>query len=236
MGWGSPFALLFLLGAIPAILILHSLRPKGLQVRTATLFLWERVLNERPMGQWLGRLLKKNLLLILQLLIAAALIIALADPYLLRLGAPAGDSVVVLDLSASMKAKGRSGSRFDDARSELVRLIDSMPSDQKMMVIGAAPRPEILSPWTADRRRLRELARAVQPTDAPVEVKEAVLFAHSFLKRSSRDRVVVISDGAFGGAEELPWNSFHLKLVRVGEAGENVGIVGFELRDRKSVV
>ena len=47
MVWGSPLALLLLLGAIPAILILHSLRPKGLQVKTTTLFLWERVLKER---------------------------------------------------------------------------------------------------------------------------------------------------------------------------------------------
>ena len=230
MVWGSPLALLLLLGAIPLILILHSLRPKGVKVSTTTLFLWERVLKERPMGQWLGRLLKKNLLLILQLLAAVALIAALGDPDLIRFGAPAGDTVVVLDLSASMKAKGRSGSRFDDARREFLSLIDAMASGQKMMVIGAASRGRILSPWTADRRGLRELARAVQPTDALVPVKDAVLFAHSFLKRGGRDRVVVISDGAFDGAEELPWNSSHLSLVRVGEGGENVGIVGFELR------
>jgi Mg-chelatase subunit ChlD len=230
MGFGSPYSLLLLLGAIPAILILHSLRPKGIQLRTTTLFLWERVLKERQMGQWLGRLLKKNLLLILQLLAAAFLIAALADPYLTWLGAPAGDTVVVLDLSASMKAKGRSGSRFDDARAEFRRLIEALPSAQKMMVVGAGPRPEILSAWTSEKSKLRDLARAVQATDAPVDVKEAVLFAHSFLKRAGRDRVVVVSDGAFDGAEELPWDSPHLKLVRVGAGGENVGIVGFELR------
>ncbi|MGH7769079.1 MAG: VWA domain-containing protein [Candidatus Binatia bacterium] len=230
MSWGSPLALLLLLGAIPAILILHSLRPKGLQVRTTTLFLWERVLKERQMGQWLGRLLRKNLLLILQLLAVAALIAALADPSLTHLGGPAGDLVVVVDLSASMKAKGRSGSRFDDARAELLRLVDSLRSQQKMMVIGAGPRPEILAPWSSEGRTLRDLARAVRPTDAPAPVKEAVLFAHSFIKRGGRDRIIVISDGAFDGAEELPWDASRLQLVSVGAGGENIGITGFELR------
>ncbi len=230
MSLGFPYALLLLLGALPAILILHSLRPKGIQITTTTLFLWERVLKERQMGQWLGRLLRKNLLLILQLLAAAALIAALADPYLIHLGGPAGDEVVVLDLSASMKAKGRSGSRFDDARAEFLKLAGSMTAQQKMMVIGAGARAQILSPWTSDQRKLRALARSVEATDAPAPVKDAILFAHSFLKRGGRDRVVVVSDGAFDGASELPWDASHLKLVRVGDGGENIGIVGFELR------
>ena len=114
MLWRLPSALLLLAGAIPLILFLHSLKPRGLKVGTTTMFLWERVLRERPLGTRLGWLLRKNLLLILQLLAALALIAALADPSLLslRLDAPA-IWIVVLDLSASMKAKGKSGSRFD---------------------------------------------------------------------------------------------------------------------------
>jgi Mg-chelatase subunit ChlD len=230
MHWGVPYSFLLLLGVVPLILFLHSLRPRALKVRTTTIFLWERVLKERPVGRRLGWLLKNNLLLILQLLIALILILALADPSLLHYAASAGDVVLVIDLSASMKAKGRSGSRFDDARKEFISLIDAMASDQKMMVIGAGPIPRVLSPFTTDKRRLTDLTRTLHPTDAPVQVKETVLFAHSFLKRESRDQVVVISDGAFDGAEELPWNSSHLRLVRVEGGSENVGIIAFEVR------
>ncbi|MFQ5903057.1 MAG: VWA domain-containing protein, partial [Candidatus Binatia bacterium] len=230
MHWGSPYSFLLLLGAVPLILFLHSLRPTGLKVRTTTLFLWERLLRERPVGKKLGWLLKRNLLLILQILIALILIAALADPSLLRYGAPSGDTVVVVDLSASMKARGRSGSRFDGARREFFSLIDAMPSDQRTMVIGAGPMPRVISPFTADKRRLKDLGRSLQPTDAPGQVKEAVLFAHSFLKRGSPDGVVVFSDGAFDGAEELPWHSTHLRLVRAEGGDQNVGITGFEFR------
>lgn len=230
MNWGFPLSFLLLLGVLPLIVFLHSLRPRGLKVSTTTLFLWERLLRERTVGSRLGRLLKKNLPLVLQLLSALVLITALADPSLLSWGAPGGDTVAVVDLSASMKAKGRSGSRFDDARRELFSLIDAVPAGQKMMVVGAAAAPRLLSPFTEDKKKLRDLARALQPTDGAAEVKEAILFAHSFLKRSGRDRVVVISDGAFDGAEELPWNSPHLRLVRAEGPSDNVGIINFEFR------
>ncbi|MBI2988393.1 MAG: VWA domain-containing protein [Deltaproteobacteria bacterium] len=230
MQWGSPLSFLLLLAAVPFILFLHSLKPKGTKIRTTALFLWERVLRERPVGKRIGWLLRKNLLLILQILIAAILIMALADPSLRRFGVATGDAVVVMDMSASMKAAGRAGTRFDEARKELLSLIDAMPSDQKMMVIGAGPIPRILSPFTADEKRLKDLARSLQPTDAPGQVKEAILLAHSFLKQESRDRVVALSDGAFDGAEELPWHSSHLRLVRAQGKSENVGITGFEFR------
>jgi Ca-activated chloride channel family protein len=232
MLWGLPTALVLLAGAIPLILFLHSLKPRGLKVATTALFLWERVLRERPLGTRLGWLLRKNLLLILQLFAATALIAALADPSLRYFGATSGDMVVVVDLSASMKAKGKSGSRFDAARKEFLSLVNDLASEQKMMVIGAGAQPRLLMPFSADKRRLRELGGNLQATDAPGRVKEAILFAHAFLKRGSPDHVVVISDGAFTGAEEYNRATAHLRFIKVDGGKDNVAIVGFEVRRR----
>jgi Ca-activated chloride channel homolog len=230
MLWGLPTALVLLAGAIPLILFLHSLKPRGLKVATTALFLWERVLRERPLGTRLGWLLRKNLLLILQLLAATALITALADPSLRHFGAISGDMVVVVDLSASMKAKGKSGSRFDAARREFLSLVNELTSEQKMMVIGAGAQPRLLMPFSADQRRLRDLGRNLAATDAPGRVKEAILFAHAFLKRGSPDHVVVISDGAFTGAEEYNRATAHLRFIKVDGGKDNLAIVGFEVR------
>lgn len=224
---------MLLAGALPLIVFLHSLKPKGFKLATSTLFIWERVLKEQPLGTRLGWLLKKNLLLILQLLAAAALIAALADPALRHFAPASGDLVVVLDLSASMKAKGKGGSRFAAARNEFAALVDTLSGNRKMMVIGAGAEPRLIAPFTADARRLREVARSVNATDAPGRVKDAILFAHAFLKRGSPDQVVVISDGAFAGAEEFTRPAAHLRLIRVDGAQAqpvNAGIVGFEVR------
>ena len=230
MLWHLPYALLLLAGAIPLILFLHSLKPRGLKIGTTTMFLWERILRERPLGTRLGWLLRNNLLLILQILAAVAMIAALADPSLRNFGSTSGDVVAVLDLSASMKAKGKSGSRFDAARRQFLALVDELRATQKMMVIGAGPQPRLLAPFTGDKRRLRELARDLEATDAPGRVKEAILFAHAFLKRGSTDQVVVISDGAFSGAEEFTKAAAHYRFVSVGGGRDNIAIIGFEVR------
>ncbi|HEY1233921.1 MAG TPA: VWA domain-containing protein [Candidatus Binatia bacterium] len=230
MLWTLPSALFLLAGAIPLIVFLHSLKPRGLKVATTTLFLWERILRERPLGTRLGWLLRHNVLLLLQLLAAVALIVALADPALLHFGSSAGDLIVVIDLSASMKATGPNGSRFDAARQQFDKLIDNMSGAQKMMVIGAGVQSRLLMPFTAEKRRLRDLARGLEATDAPGRVKETILFAHTFLKRDSADRVVVISDGAFDGAEELTKPAAHYRFVSVAGGSENIAIIGFEAR------
>ena len=230
MLWRLPSVLLLLAGAIPLILFLHSLRPRGLQLSTTTFFIWERVLRDQPLGTRLGWLVRKNLLLILQILAAIALVAALADPWLRHFGSSSGNVVLVVDLSASMKAGARGGSRFDAARREWLTLIDDLGSAQKMMVIGAGIEPRLLLPFTSDRGRLRELARTVEATDAPARVKDAILFAHAFLKRGSPDRVVVISDGAFSGAEEFVKAGEQVRFVKVAGGADNVAIVGFEIR------
>src|SRR5918998_154330 len=165
MLWGLPSALLLMLGALPLILFLHSLKPKGVKISTTALFIWERVLKERPLATRLGWLIRKNLLLILQLLAATALIAALADPSLIHFGAPAGDTVVVMDLTASMKAKGPAGTRFDAARRELLALIDGLRDKQRMMLIGAGPETRLIVPLTADKERLRAAGGNLLPTD-----------------------------------------------------------------------
>ncbi|HWO41123.1 MAG TPA: VWA domain-containing protein, partial [Candidatus Eisenbacteria bacterium] len=232
MLWGLPSALLLLLGAVPLIVFLHSLRPRGIQLRTTTYFIWERVLKKRPLGTRLGWLVRHNLLLILQILAAVFLVGALADPALLHFGAAPGDVVVVLDLSASMKANGRSERRFEGARREFFSLIDHLATGQRMAVIGAGPQPRVLAPFTADKRKLRDLGRALAPLDAPGKVKEAVRLAHGFLKKGSPDRIVVVSDGAFDGAGDFPWGNRYLKLILIEGRNENVALVGFEARRR----
>ena len=230
MLWSLPSALFAIFGAVPLILFLHSLKPRGEKVSTTALFIWERVLKERPLATRLGWLLRKNLLLILQLLAAVLLIAALADPSLRNFGASAGDVVAVIDQTASMKAKGPAGTRFDAARAEFLALVDALPAGRKMMLIGAGSETRLILPFTADKRRLREAGGNLLPGDTSGRVKDAILFAYAFLKKDSPDQIVVISDGAFTGAEEFSREAAHLRFIKIAGGAENLGIVGLDLR------
>ena len=130
-----------------------------------------------------------------------------------------------VDLTASMKGKGPGGTRFEAARREFLSLVDGLSPERRMMLIGAASETRLVVPFTADKTRLREAGRKLLATDAAGDVKNAVLFAHAFLKKGSRDRVVVISDGAYTGAGEFSRESAHLRLIEIPGGTENVGIV-----------
>lgn len=232
MLWGMPYALLALLGAVPLILYLNSLRRGGPKHRTTALFIWERVIAERSLATRFGWFLRKNLLLVLQIVAAVLLIAALADPSLTRFGRPTGDMVVVVDLSASMKAKGPAGTRFEAARRELYSLVEALPTDRRMMLIGAGVKPRLVVPYTSDREQLRQAARELLPTDAPGNVKDAVVLAYSFLRKGGHDRVVVLTDGAFAGAEDFAQDASHLRVIQIPGGTENMAIVGLGLRHR----
>lgn len=67
-----------------------------------------------------------ELLLILQLIILAALVFALARPFLPTPSIISGSVVVLLDASASMLATDVEPTRFDAAKAEVAQLINDL--------------------------------------------------------------------------------------------------------------
>ncbi len=99
---------LLLLGLIPVLLIIHSLKPKAREVEVTGLFLWKGVLKEARGGSRIQSLMK-NLPLLLQILIIILSSLALAEPVWTRPTAIKGNVVLVLDSSASMQTRTTKG-------------------------------------------------------------------------------------------------------------------------------
>ena len=102
-----------------------------------------------------------------------------------------------------MKARGQLGNRVSRRREKsfchwlmacrrVKRLCSSAPAPRRVSSFRLRRTSKGSASWRDD----------ISATDASGRMKEAILFAHAFLKRDSPDRVVVISDGAFAGAED----------------------------------
>src|SRR5512145_1028988 len=128
--------------AIP-ILLLYMLKLRRKQVQVSSTFLWVQLLRDQQANApW--QKLKRNLLLILQLLILAALVIAFARPAI-RVPTVASGSVIVLrDASASMNATDVNPSRFAEARRAVEPLIDGLSSASTMTLILVGDSPPTL--------------------------------------------------------------------------------------------
>ncbi len=220
---------LFILGLIPLLIIIHSLKPRPRQVDVTTMFLWQEVMRERKGGFHLHRLMK-NLPLLLQILALIFTALALGRPVWFYDTPLRGDVIMVLDTSASMKAGSASGTRFDMARKEAIRLIDALPKESRLLLIEAGNSPVIRSGFSADRRRLKEIIRDIRPSDTPGRLEKALYLALSFLDPDRDDWISFITDGADHDFKRLIGLNSRIRPVLIKGGSRNIGITAFDVR------
>jgi hypothetical protein len=221
---------LLLLGTIPLIVLVWLLKPRRPRVRIPSVLLWPTSTAERRSATPWQRL-RNHPLLWLQVLIAALLALAAAQPFL---PAEAADQrlIVLLDASGSMRATDVVPTRWDAARAAVVDLANQLGPDQTLSVIRLDDTPRILLVDTRDAGRTQAVLNAEQPGYGSIDSATAVSLAAS-LTRGAPSQWVLVGDGAFpplpSGASVPP--ETRLRFVPIGSAAAaNVAVTGVALR------
>ncbi len=148
MNFLNPLAFIGLI-SIPAIIVMYLLKQKYKNQVVPSLFLWKQAvtmsLSERPWQK-----LRRNLLMLLQILLALLLVFALANPFALGSDFVAS-YVIIIDTSASMQATDSAPTRFENAKSLVYQLIDDAKNGTEFSVIAASGNPFLLSGYTDDK-------------------------------------------------------------------------------------
>ena len=222
-----PAALLALL-AIPLLLALHLLRPRRRRVVLSTTTLWQAAQQDRESAHGFRRLLG-NLSLLLLLASALALGVALAGPQWLTRASEDADTVLVLDVSASMKTRSGIGTtRFDQALAEAAGIVDGLPREGRMLVMTSGRKALLRTGFEADRDALRRALAQLRPGDEAGRPAEALALALSLLRGRSHGRITFLTDGAF--EPEVDPGSPQVAFRVVGGLARNVAITRFDFR------
>ena len=228
----APLNLLWLLWLVPIIVFFYLLKLKRREMVISSVLLWNHLVKDVQANAPFQKL-KKNLLLLLQLLAALLATAALARPAFYAQSLGGGSVVLVLDGSASMQSRDAPGSRFDEAKSIALKMVGDMRGGDKMMVLLATSRTHRLTGFTGDKNELRHAISSAQAADTTTNVRDALLLAVSAAGSSvlhGGSRVHVISDGAFPEMEELDTRGSEVQFVKVGTRSNNVGIVAMDVR------
>lgn len=229
MTWLNPAGFTFL-AFIPVIILLHALRYRRRDVQVSTLFLWESVMREAQGTLGLRRLVQ-NLPLLLQLLFLLLLTAALARPAFTTTVAQNKDIVLVLDVSASMQTRTPQGaSRFAQAQQQALDILALLPSDRQMAIIAAGRQPQVMAFFTSEKALLHLAIARLQVTDAPGNMREAVLLALSFTQGSRSHEIVIIGDGAYHNLTELDLPRSQIRHIPITGGERNVGITRLAFR------
>jgi Ca-activated chloride channel family protein len=224
------------LGAL--IIFFYLLKLKRKRRVVPSVLLWRRALEEMEANAPFRRL-RRNLLLLLQLVALAALVFALARPLVATRALASGSTVIIIDATASMSARDEDGtSRLERAKQIARDMVDGLSRDDRAAIVESSSRVTVRAPVTSDRAALRSAIDDVRETDAAGDLADALLLAEQIARAERDASVVIISDG--GGAPArtgpgAPADTPHgasagVRFVRVGRRADNVGIVALNSR------
>lgn len=224
----TPAAALLGLLAAP-IILLYMLRLRREERTISSTLLWQELVVDRAANAPWQRL-KRNLLLVLQLLILAALVLALARPLILSPGRIDGNVIVILDASASMTATDMDGqqSRYEEAVRQAIKTIDDLGGSDRMTLISAGSVPKVLASQTDDKTLLRQALASSSPEYSDADWPSAFALAAGSAQGLNEPVFVIISDGNL--PESLPPLPGEIRFNPIGRSGENMTITAMGIR------
>lgn len=231
--------------ALPALIAFYLLKLRRRPVRVSSTMFWVSSTRDLQVNVPF-RLVRPSLMLLLQLLILAALLLALARPALPGAGAASSRTILLIDRSASMSARDAGDrSRLDEAIGRATEIIDRTArsgSGASIGVVTFGDRAEVLSGFTSEWRALKRSVRAIEPTDQPGNVSAALELAEALGTRADENddapgdptTVIVISDGGFEADSPLSIAGAQVGFERTGpvpgEGVDNLGITALSVR------
>jgi hypothetical protein len=250
--WGA--LLLFLVP--PLLILLYFLKLKRKALAVPSTFLWRKSIEDlhvNSLFQWL----RQNVLLLLQLLVVLMLMYGLLGPRFHAASGRGKHYILMIDNSASMSATDVTPSRLEQAKDDALKEIDAAADDDNGMVIVFNSAAEIRQSYTANRHLLRQVVRAIEPTQRTTRIDEALTLADSLANPTrtaeneaakpenpepGKERVYVpaegiptevhlFSDGRFPDVPDFALGRIEMKFHAIGVPGpqavDNVGIVNF---------
>ncbi len=230
MSFLTPIAFAGALLAIP-IILLYMLRLRRREVLVSSTFLWQQILRDSEANTPWQRL-RRNLLLLLQLIILACIVFALARPFIVVPAVTTGQIELLLDASASMNATDLQGggSRFEEAKRQALSIVDTMGINDTMTIIRVTDVPEVIQAATGDASALRAAINAAQPGQAQADWVGALTLASADAVDSSNFNTVIISDGGLGDASGLQGVPGNVQYIPVGQSSDNLAISALATR------
>lgn len=183
--------LLFLIPFLIVLLYFLKLRRKPAAVPST--FLWKKSVEDLHVNRLL-QFLRKNILLILQLLVIILVIYAVLAPRINGILGGGRHYILVIDNSASMSSTDMKdgGTRLEWAKAEAIKEIEASSESDTGMVIVFNSTAEIRQSYTSNKSLLKKAIEDITPTVNPTRFEEALSLAESLAnpQRSTENEAV----------------------------------------------
>ena len=182
------------------IVAFYMLRLRRRDYPVGSTFLWQQLIRDvEANAPW--QRLRFSWLLLVQLLIAALVVLAAARPFSATTSDLAANVVLIVDTSASMATHNDGEDRMALARERAADVVDRLPEGGRVTVVAAADTANVLVSETDDRDAALEAIDGISATQLPGDLTDAFALASALAARDSDSTIVVVSDAS---GDELP--------------------------------
>lgn len=144
------------------ILFMYLLKQKHKEKEISSLFLWKQALLQSQSHEpW--QKLRKNWLMMLQILAVVCIAVALANPFILG-GKKAYSYILALDCSMSMQGKDETPTRFEAAKGRIRELVENSPPDTEFTLIAMEENPYIALSQNKNKKEVLKQLEQIEVT------------------------------------------------------------------------
>ena len=228
LGFGNLAAAALAALAVPVI-VFYFLKLRRPRAEVPSLALWRRVVNDRRVNSPFQKF-RRNLLLLLQLLLLAALTFAAMQPFLSAGAGRAEYRVLLIDASASMAATDAAGrSRLDLAKERAGEIVDALLPGQQVALVAFDDDARTLQEFTDNPNLLEPALAGLETQDVESDLGDALRLAGALARTVPVAEAVLLTDGNLPPAEDVDL-AFPVNYQRLPPAGPNVGVVALNAR------
>src|SRR5947209_11490629 len=218
-----PAALVFAL-IIPVILLFYFMRPKRQERVVGSILLWQQSLQDLQASRPWQRL-RITPLLLLQILAAIVIVLVLTRPATFFSSPIGGDTVIILQASASMQATDVPPSRFEAARSRIADLIDGLGPGDQVSLIAMARSPQVMIASSSDKDQLNAALSRVKVTNQDADLQQALSLASSLAAGHADARILIVGDGHVLTPDQVITVPFPVSYLEIGTDAPNAALL-----------
>ncbi|GCF08886.1 vWA domain-containing protein [Dictyobacter arantiisoli] len=226
-----PAALAFA-AIIPIILLLYFMRPKRQERIVGSTFLWQQAMQDLQASRPWQRL-RITPLLLLQLLAAIVIILILIRPAIFMSSPVSGNTIVILQSSASMQATDVAPSRFEKAKDTINDYIGALGPGDHLSLISMARTPQVLIANSQDKGQLTNALQRATITNQDADLQQALSLAGSLAVGQENAQVIVIGDGHVLNGNQPIDTPFPVRYLAIGTDAPNVALTTLSSRSEQ---
>ena len=214
---------------IPIILLLYFMRPKRQQRTVASTLLWQQALQDMQASRPWQRL-RFTPLLLLQLLAALFIVLILIRPAIFTNSSISGNTIIILQASASMQATDIAPSRFENARNTISDMIDNLGPNDHLSLITMANTPQVLIADSNNQAQLSAALQRAKVTNQNADLELALSLANSLATGYTNTQVLVVGDGHVITTDQNLVVPFSVHYLRIGTNAPNAALLTLSSR------